>query len=68
MIVMVTDRPLNEAGVFYGVLASILIGWPLLAYGAFNNDPWITVTGSSIGVLSSGIISYVWTRLSDTST
>ena len=63
MIVMISEKPLDEAGVFYGVLTSILIGWPLLAYGAFNNDPWITVAGSSIGVLSSGIISYSWTKI-----
>ena len=63
MIVMITEEPLDEAGVFYGVLTSIITGWPLLAYGAFYNDPWITVAGSSIGVLSSGIISYSWTRL-----
>ena len=67
MIVMITERPLSEAGVFYGVLTSIIVGWPLLAYGAFYNDPWITVIGSTTGVLASGIISYVWTRINDAS-
>lgn len=66
MIAMITEKPLAEAGVFYGVLISILLGWPLLAYGAFNSDPWMTVAGSSLGVLSSGIISWVWTRLDTT--
>lgn len=65
MLVMVTGKPLAEAGIFYGVLASLAFGVPILAYGALNKLPWITVTGSLGGLLLSGIIAYAWTKIAE---
>jgi Na+/proline symporter len=61
LLVMVTKRPLSEAGVFYGSITSLLFGVPLLTYGAMTTTPWATVLGIVLAVSLSGIISYIWT-------
>lgn len=44
-------KTLNEAKVFYGVLAAICVGLPIFGYGNFNSlPPWI-VAGSLLTVL-----------------
>lgn len=66
MIVMLTGKSLNEAGVFYGIICSVLIGVPVLAYGAFTSQPWFTVIGASSAVLLSGVIAWSWTAITKT--
>lgn len=61
MIVMITGRPLSEAGIFWGALGSIFFGVPTLAYGALTATPWATVAGTIGSLTISGIVAYVWT-------
>lgn len=63
MIVMLTGRPLAEAGVFWGALGSIAFGVPTLAYGALTATPWATVAGSLGSLLISGIVASIWTQV-----
>lgn len=63
MIVMLTGRPLAEAGIFYGVSMSLLFGVPALAYGALNSDPIFTIAGSLGGLLISGVVAWGWTKV-----
>lgn len=63
MLVMLSGRPLAEAGIFYGVLMSLLFGVPTLAYGALTAQPWFTVAGSLGGLLISGIVAWIWTKI-----
>jgi hypothetical protein len=46
------NKKLNESGVFYGILVSILVGLPIFAYGNFNANPTWIVVGSLVTVLT----------------
>lgn len=52
---------LNRKGVFWGITMSLVIGLPMFAYGLVNALTTLSVTGSLLGVLSSGVIAYAWT-------
>lgn len=52
---------LNKNGVFYGITISLVVGLPIFAYGLINKITWLSVTGSLVGVLSSGLIAVLWT-------
>ena len=47
---------LAERGVFYGILTSLIIGFPIFIYGQFTNDPLLSVVGSLSALLLSGIV------------
>jgi Na+/proline symporter len=53
------ERNISESGMFYGIIASLIIGLPIFAYGNFNKITPFIVAGSLMTVLLSGII--VWT-------
>lgn len=65
LMTMLMERKLSEAGVFYGIVVSIVVGIPVFAYGLLNKIPSIAITGSAGGMLISGIIAYVWTVIED---
>jgi Na+/proline symporter len=54
---------LTERGVFYGVLASLVIGWPIFAYGNLFNDSMLKVVGSLATLLLSGIVAFSLSRV-----
>lgn len=50
-------RKTSERGMFYGVLAAMLIGLPVFAYANFNKIPWMIIFGSLLTIGLSGLIS-----------
>ena len=54
---------LHEKGVFYGVLASLIVGLPIFVYGKLNNITPLIVTGSLAALLLSGIVAYTITKI-----
>jgi Na+/proline symporter len=60
------DFKFPEPAIFYGILAGVLTGLPIFAYGNINNIPWLSVIGSLTTVLLpffTGVISsYVNSR------
>lgn len=61
IIFMITHKPMHEGGVFWGILTSMILGLPILIYGAIESDPWATVGGCLLSVGLSGIISVMTT-------
>ena len=55
-VLVFLKRSISEAGLFYGVLASILVGLPVFAYGNFTGRVGWTIAGSLITVLTSGAV------------
>ena len=53
---------LSERGVFYGVLASLVIGFPIFAYGNLTDDTGMKVAGSVLALVLSGIVSLIVTH------
>lgn len=53
----------RESGVFYGILAGIVIGLPVFAYGSLTGSTNIALCGSVFSVLAPGIIILINTRL-----
>jgi len=56
------DR-LSERGMFYGIMASLLIGLPIFAYGNFNKIVPFIVIGSLATVLISGLTVWISTAV-----
>lgn len=54
---------LSEKGVFYGILTSLSIGFPIFVYGQFTNDPLLSVVGSLSAILLSGIVALGITKI-----
>ena len=50
-VLTLLGNKLDEARVFYGILAAIFIGLPIFAYGNFNAMPTLIVAGSLLTVL-----------------
>ena len=50
-IMSLLGKKLAEARVFYGIIAGIVVGLPIFAYGNFNAKPEWIVTGSLLTVL-----------------
>jgi urea-proton symporter len=63
VITLLRKSPANEAGVFWGILASICIGLPIFSYGNFGNDTPFIIAGSLTTVLASGIITIIITAI-----
>ncbi len=59
-VLLVLGKSLPEKGVFYGILASLLIGLPLFAYGNLQQIPVYIVLGSLLTVLLSGFVAWGW--------
>lgn len=47
----ITTDNKNDNGIFYGIIASLLIGTPVYAYGSLNSNYIYTLTGSIITIL-----------------
>ncbi|MCP4214135.1 MAG: hypothetical protein GY765_05740 [bacterium] len=60
MITLLKEK-LSEQGVFYGILASIVVGLPVFAYGNFSGSTSLKVAGSLMTVLISGATTLVVT-------
>lgn len=58
-IFAINGRKMSERGIFYGILASILIGLPIFAIGNLNGNVPMIVTGSLLTIGLSGVISRV---------
>ena len=58
-ILTVLRKDVSEAGMFWGILFSVLVGLPVFGYGNFFSKPVWSVTGSLLTVFTSGIV--VWT-------
>lgn len=65
IISLLSDRA-SESGVFYGIIASFLIGLPIFAYGNFQNVTVWIVVGSLASVLLSGIVTFAFSERSET--
>ena len=51
-VLTILGRKLPEAGVFWGVLSSILIGLPIFVYGNFSAQPLVAAAGSVVTILA----------------
>ena len=49
---------MSEKGIFYGILASLLIGLPIFAIGNLNGNIPMIITGSLLTIGLSGLISH----------
>lgn len=59
LLTILSEKPMSEKGMFWGILISIAVFLPIFAYGLLNKIPEITIAGSLGGVLISGIIVYL---------
>jgi hypothetical protein len=50
-VLSLLGKKLDEARVFYGIIAGIVVGLPVFAYGNFNSLPGWIVAGSLLTVL-----------------
>ena len=54
-VISLLKAEVSERGVFWGILASILIGLPMFSYGNFAHITGWTAAGSLVTVLTSGL-------------
>lgn len=59
VLMLVWAKYVHESGVFYGILAAICIGVPLLGYGNATKDWHFIVAGSLLTIILSGGITYL---------
>lgn len=64
VISLLSDR-VHEAGMFWGILLSLLIGLPVFAYGNFNGVTSLTIAGSLLTISLSGIIAIAVSRIKE---
>lgn len=62
-ILTLLDVKLEEKGVFYGVLSSLLIGFPMFVTGKIIGSTGLAIAGSLTTVLLSGIVSLVYSKV-----
>ncbi len=55
-VITLLKKKVSEAGMFWGILVSLVIGLPVFAYGNLNHITAAIVGGSLFTVLASGII------------
>ena len=55
-IISLSRTSVSEAGVYWGILISMLIGLPVFSYGNFTNNTGWTLAGSLGTVLTSGLV------------
>ena len=63
LMTILCPEKVNEKGVFYGILLSLVVGIPIFAYGLLYNDPTITIVGSLGGVLIPGVTIFLFNRI-----
>lgn len=57
LITILTEKA-HESGVFYGILASIILGMPIYAYGTLSGKVDFTIVGSILAVVTSGLVCF----------
>jgi Na+/proline symporter len=53
----ILDKNISDRGMFYGILASMVVGLPVFAIGKFSGDLVFIIAGSLLTILLSGILS-----------
>ena len=53
----IKDVKMSERGMFYGILAALVIGLPIFTIGNFTGNTLLIVSGSLLTILLSGVIS-----------
>lgn len=47
---------MSERGLYYGIMASLVVGLPIFAYGNLHNNIPLILTGSILTICTSGIM------------
>lgn len=55
-VLSVLWEKVSEAGVFYGIIISVVVGLPMFGYGLLTNTLWLSISGTLFAVLASGVI------------
>lgn len=55
-IFAINGRKMSERGIFYGIMASMIIGLPIFAYGNLIGNTALILTGSLLTICTSGIM------------
>lgn len=55
-VITIVNKDVSEAGMFWGILSSLIVGWPMFAYGLLTKTLWLSITGTLVTLLASGII------------
>ncbi len=63
-IMTLKNIKLNEKGIYFGIIASLVIGLPIFAYGTILNIALYKTIGSLITVITSGIVALCITKRS----
>lgn len=61
-VMTLLNKKLSPKGVFYGILISLLIGFPIFAYGTVYNLTLYKTAGSLVTVLAAGIVALFISR------
>ena len=62
-VITLKGKKLSEQGVFWGVIAALVIGLPIFAYGNIANIAMVKTVGSLATVLISGIVAVIVTKI-----
>ena len=60
---MSARKTLNERGLFFGILGSMVVGLPLQTLGQLTKAPLLLSGGSLVTVLTSGAVLVLFTAL-----
>lgn len=55
-LISVYKERVSEAGMFWGILVSLTLGFPMFAYGVVNKILWVSISGTLVTLLASGSI------------
>ncbi len=58
--VFTPDNRINEKGVFWGILMSLLIGYPVFFYGHLNKIPTLVSIGMLLTMVISGLLTWAF--------
>ena len=61
-ILTLKDYKLDSKGVSVGIATSLVVGLPIFIYGTINGVSTLTVLGSLISVLASGVVAIIYTK------
>lgn len=63
MLGLINDKLVTAKGIFYGIIASWVIGLPIYIWGqALDGGPLVTLTGTILTVFGSGLICLILSR------
>ena len=58
-IFAINGRKMSERGLYYGIMASLIVGLPIFAYGNLHGNIPLILTGSLLTICTSGIMARV---------